>query len=181
VQRKAPDIIFGFCVVLVVGWFVWEAARWPFHSRLFPWTIGLSVLVLALVQLGSSLRSADGGRREVDLTSAYLHEPQSADAAEPRGGAGALTICVWIGLFCGGIWLLGFRAGSLVLTFTFLKFAAGEDYKRCVGLALINYLFFLIVFDLALGVPLFEGVVAPWLGGEAPDKFLARKLITDWG
>jgi hypothetical protein len=182
VHHKTFDVVFGVGVVLVVLWFVWEATPWSFHSRLFPWTIGLSVLVLALVQVGASLRNSEHrSSQAAEVSEFYSQDLQANDTDKPPAAGGLVSICIWIGLFCGGIWLLGFRLGSLILTVAFLKFAGSEDYKRCLGLGLINYLFFLIVFDLTLGVPLFDGALAQWLGIEALDKFVVKNLVPPWG
>jgi hypothetical protein len=87
-----------------------------------------------------------------------------------------VTIGTWIALFFLGIWLFGFRLGSLILTIAFLKVAAKEGYKQCLVLGLANYLFFLIIFDFALGVPLLEGAIAQWLGIESLDGFVLQEL-----
>lgn len=180
-HHKTLDAIFGICIVLVILWFIWEAAPWSFHSRLFPWTIGLSVLVLALVQVGASLRNL--GRRQAINGDGSGESCQDSPAIEVNKSSVAwrvVSICSWIALFFAGIWLLGFRLGSLILTVSFMKFAGREEYKICFALGLINYLFFLVVFDLALRVPLFEGALAQWLGIEALDKFIVRNLVSVW-
>jgi hypothetical protein len=47
-------------------------------------------------------------------------------------------------------------------------------------LGLANYLFFLIIFDFALGVPLLEGAIAQWLGIESLDGFVLQELRKLW-
>jgi hypothetical protein len=180
VFQKKVDLLFGICAALVIFWFVWEARSWSFHSRLFPWSIGLSVLALALVQVVISVRQFNSPplKNNADST-VTLKDEQIVEIERPTLWRVA-TITCWIAFFLLGIWLLGFRLGSLILTVAFLKFAADEEYKKYLSLGLANYLFFLLIFDLTLGVPLFEGALAQWLGIEALDRFLAHQVVRLW-
>lgn len=183
--QRSLDLFFSLCVTLLISWFLWEARDWSFYSRLFPWFIGVMVLVLALIQFGILLRrfrfcmpDADGESKE------DIHYPPSPPGKEgfdhESDARRVVTIGCWIIVFFIGIWLLGFRLGSLILTMSFLRLAAKESYKNCIRLGAVNYLFFLIIFDLALGVPLFQGAVANWTGIESIDGFLAQSLIHLW-
>ena len=174
--HRALDLVFASFVALVILWFVWEGRDWSFHSRLFPWSIGLTVLVLALTQLVLSVRNFQINPLKDDT------QPKvgQADEVEQNNVWRLVTIGSWIAVFFLGIWLFGFRVGSLILTITFLRFAAKENYKECVSLALVNYLFFVIIFDFALGVPLLEGALAQWLEIESLDGFLIKELRKVW-
>jgi beta-lactamase regulating signal transducer with metallopeptidase domain len=180
VFHRTVDLVFAFFVALVIFWFVWEARDWSFHSRLFPWSIGLTVLVLALAQLALSVRNFEFNSSKDDTGSKIGSQDHQADEVEQHNVWRLVTIGSWIAAFFLGIWLFGFRLGSLILTITFLRFAAKENYKECVSLALVNYLFFLIIFDFALGVPLLEGAIAQWLGIESLDGFLIKELRKVW-
>ena len=175
--RNIADLIFSLCIVLVVSWFVWDARSWPIHSRLFPWSIGVVALSLALVQLFMSVRETIAIKKNTGSEDSPRERQEPPDAATPWR---IMAIGSWIALFLFGIWLLGFRVGSLVLTLAFLKLAAGESPKNYLILGLGNYLFFLVVFDLTLGVPLFEGAFARWLGIEALDKGLGSQIASWW-
>lgn len=170
--RRTFDFVFSVGIVLLVGWFLWEARGWPFYSRLFPWSIGGGVLLLALAQLGVSVRATqsqgDFGRG-TDAKSAV--DESIGDKKR------LVTICGWVVGYLAGIWLLGFRVGSLVLTIGFLKAAAGENSKVTPILGAVNYLFFLLLFDFALGVPLFEGIVPDWLGIESLDGYIVKAIL----
>jgi hypothetical protein len=173
VAQKLSDLIIAVCVVLVLLWFVLEARFWPFHSRLFPWSIGFTALGLAIIQVFISLRQVVLAHRN----EAHNRPESNATRVDRSVLWRLLTIGAWIPLFLAGIWLFGFRLGSLLLTVSFLKLGAREGYSKCLGVGLMNYLFFLIVFDLMLGVPLFDGALAQWLRTESLDKALVRYLV----
>ena len=179
--HRALDLVFACFVALVILWFVWEARDWSFHSRLFPWSVGLTVLILALAQVALSVRNFQFGSSKDDVELKVRPQDHQAAEVEPSEVWRLVTIGSWIAVFFLGIWLFGFRLGSLVLTIAFLKVAAKEGYKESVTLGLVNYLFFLIIFDFALGVPLLEGAIAQWIGIESLDGFVLqvlRKLST---
>lgn len=180
--QKILELFFNLGVVLVISWFLWEARDWSFYSRLFPWSIGFVVLMLAIFQFGISLRTGlfgtSGGDDESKEDSLLPSGKEESDGVS--GIRRAVAIICWIIVFFMGIWLLGFRLGSFILTVGFLKLAANESYKTCIPLGAVNYLFFLIIFDFALGVPLFQGAVANWVGIGSIDGFLAQALIQLW-
>jgi beta-lactamase regulating signal transducer with metallopeptidase domain len=180
VFHRALDLVFACFVALVILWFVWEARDWSFHSRLFPWSVGITVLILALAQVALSVRNFRFVSSKDDVELKVSPADHQAAEVEQSGVWRLVTIGIWIALFFLGIWLFGFRLGSLVLTIAFLKVAAKEGYKESLTLGLVNYLFFLIIFDFALGVPLLEGAIAQWLGIESLDGFVLKELRNLW-
>lgn len=179
------DVAFNACILCLISWFLWDARDWSFYSRLFPWSIGFAGLLLALIQFGILLRNVRLPASETDLGIKASHELSSV--AEDHDGLNQdsekqrlVTIGCWIVAFFVGIWLLGFRFGSLILTVSFLSLAAKETYKKSIILGVVNYLFFLVLFDLVLGVPLFQGAIAQWTGIESVDGFLLKELVQLW-
>jgi hypothetical protein len=179
VFHRALDLVFACFVALVILWFVWEARDWSFHSRLFPWSVGITVLILALAQVAISVRNFQFGSSKDAVEKVRPQDHQAAEI-EPSEIWRLVTIGSWIAVFFLGIWLFGFRLGSLILTVAFLKVAAKEGYKQSLTLGLVNYFFFLIIFDFALGVPLLEGALAQWLGIESLDGFVLQELHKLW-
>jgi hypothetical protein len=55
--RKKVDFLFSIIVLLILVWMVYEARGWAMKARLFPWTIGISGIVLALLQLSFATRN----------------------------------------------------------------------------------------------------------------------------
>jgi hypothetical protein len=187
---KKTELLLSVLIVLFLSWIVWEARNWPAPSKLFPWSLGFTVLVLALVQLGAAWRAALQESRarismpaEATLEQDAVNQARISGSAEGSAGlpgetnvsadatfAGtsdairrrALTICAWIVVFFLVIWLTGFKAGSLLLTFTFMKFTANEKWWISAAIAVGTCLFFWLVFDIALRIPLDNGVLADY-------------------
>jgi hypothetical protein len=168
-SQKRIEFLFSVLVLFFIAWALWEARHWPTHSKLFPWSVGFTVLALALIQVLVALRTAlkessPPGQNRSDALNAVSRTginqsafENSVPAADPRRRL--LTICSWIVGFFLGIWLLGFKLGSLCLTFLFLKFTAREKWIISIAIAVGTYLFFWLVFDIALKVPLDHGLI----------------------
>jgi hypothetical protein len=177
-SRSKIDFLFSALVVLFLIWALWEARNWPGHSRLFPWSLGFIVLSLALTQLGLAWRGIVregrtdpiGGRKGLDdigkSPSGAANDPVvqkllvTPDTARQR----IITICCWIVGFFIGVWLLGFKLGSLCLTLVFLKFTAHENWILSTLMAVATYLFFWLVFDIMLRAPLGAGFIGDYFG-----------------
>lgn len=178
-SRKKIDFLFSALVVLFLIWALWEARNWPGHSRLFPWSLGFIVLSLALTQLGVAWRGITGEGR----TDHIARKNSLDDIGEGPSGAvnddpvsketfvttdttrqRVITICCWIVGFFIGIWLLGFKLGSLCLTLVFLKLTAHEKWMLSTVMAVATYLFFWLVFDIMLKAPLGSGFLGDYFG-----------------
>lgn len=172
---KKTEFLFSVIIVLFLAWALWEARYWPAQSKLFPWSLGFTVLALALSQVASALRAALNESKPTGVAE------RVADDANPSGGTyrsasgkefippdiarrRTTMIGCWIVVFFLGISFLGFKLGSLFLTFAFLKFTAKENWTTSAALALGSYLFFWLVFDLALRVPLGSGLIGEYFG-----------------
>lgn len=176
-SRKRIEFLFSAVIVFLLGWALWEALAWPLHSRVFPWSIGLGVLVLALAQLvGSARRLAGASPPRVDDKDATTisEDFTGLDRLVQRR---VIVICSWILAFFLGIWLLGFRVASFLLTLAFLRFSASESWGVSMVAAGTSYLFFLLVFHLVLQVPLAPGFLADSLGLDSLDDYLITPLI----
>ena len=177
-SRNKIDFLFSALVVFFLIWALWEARDWPAPSKLFPWSLGFVVLSLALTQLGLAWRNIakEARTHHVGEKNALSNARKSAGGAVTDPVARELlvtpetarqrviTICCWIVGFFIGVWLLGFKLGSLCLTFLFLKFTANENWTLSTVIAVATYLFFWLVFDIMLKAPLGNGFVGDYLG-----------------
>ena len=166
-SRNKVELLISVLVVLFFVWILWEARNWPAQSKLFPWSLGLSSLVLALIQVAIAGHAAF---KEpcLDAETGVGNGPASRDRSPAGSEAAArwraLVLCGWIVGFFLGICLLGFKVGALCLTFFFLKFTANENWTISAAIAVGSYLFFWLVFDVALGVPLDNGLIGDYFG-----------------
>lgn len=188
-SQRRIELLFSILVVVFVGWILWEARVWPVHSRIFPWSIGAVVLGLALVQLVSSVRrmmpdgmfpgmstiSPHQDRRARERQNArQLMASEDALPLEKSVRRRMVAMCSWILVFFLGVWLLGFRVGSFILTAGFLKLAAFERWSVSVTAGGVSYVFFLLVFHFLLQVPLPPGLLAEALGLDSLDHHVVR-------
>ncbi len=88
-----------------------------------------------------------------------------------------IQMTAWILAFAVGVVLLGFKVSSALTTFAFLRFGAHETWKTTFWLALGTYLFFFLVFDYSLSIPLPPGWVAESLGLQSFDSYLTDPVI----
>ena len=172
-SRKKIEVLFSVVIVVFLVWAVWEARHWPPPSKLFPWSLGFTVLALALLQVALAWRAAlkEGRARDIpekELADANGNSSAGTSASESSllspemARQRAMIICCWIVAFFLGISLLGFKLGSLFLTFGFLKFTAKEKWTISVTIAVASYLFFWLVFDVALRAPLGSGLIGDY-------------------
>ena len=175
--RNKIDFVFSVLIVSFLIWALWEARNWPGPSKLFPWSLGFIVLSLALIQLGVAWRAmfkesktdhvvGKGFEDASRSPSAATNEPVSQNLliTQTRTRQRVITICCWIVGFFIGIWFLGFKLGSLCLTFVFLKFTAKENWTLSTAVAVGTYLFFWLVFDITLRAPLGSGFIGDYFG-----------------
>ena len=195
-SRTRNDILINAFLVFLSGWVVWGAREWPFRTRLFPWVIGFPLLVLALVQFGRVFWTAI--RQRSNMQGSHGEPSEKAEAAGsghqarlevPTGEEAEIilnpmverqrtvVISAWTLAFALGFWLVGFKVGSLLLSLAFLRFQARESWKVSVLYGSGIYLFFLLCFEIALGVPLAPGVIAASLELQSFDWYLVNPVL----
>lgn len=194
-RQKKIELIFSVIIAVGLGWMLWEARLWPPRTRLFPWSIGFVVWGLSLLKVGLSVWDVLGWHKAEEMVglngsrgtspAAESNMDRETHLAETAGVLAedvirrrTISITCWIIVFFVTILLFGLKIGSLLMSFVFLKFAAGEGWKLSVVFSVSTYLFFLIVFDLALAVALPEGLIATFIGVQSIDVFIVRWI---WG
>jgi hypothetical protein len=179
--------------VVIVILFIWEARDWQMRARLAPWTVGFVVLVIALVQLyvaaRSVFRSSTETQISVEAAVPSTGLEQSLGRLETLSGASAAPddpelvrrkasfIILWTVGFCVGLWLLGFRLGAPILTFGFLRFAAGESFRVSGLFALGAYLCMVFLFQAVVGLPFPAGLIFQLVGVQSPDTYFIDSVL----
>lgn len=185
--RKKIETLFSLLIVGLLAWLLWEARAWPPHARLFPWSVEFCVLGLAVAQLGMAfwnifragpaVKGADSDQARPAVSGEEASRSRQGDADRKVTRRRVIVMQGWIVVFFLGIWLLGFRVGAFVLTLAFLKLAAKERWWISTAFAVVSYLFFLVVFDLALRVPLAPGLIAEHFGVDSLDIYLVKPIL----
>ncbi len=171
-MRVTPSLLFTLLVALVAAGMVYTAKDWPLGTGMFPRSVGVPVLIMALIQLVMdayrSMKTSGPGTRETgDLQVDWTMS--TADVA-----AGGLTFSAWLlGMFFG-ILLLGFFITVPVFTLLYLRYQAKEAWALTLWLTAGMLVFFVGVFDQILHIHWLEPVIAgpenllrvlmPWLG-----------------
>lgn len=131
-------LVFATMTLLALGF--------PEKARLMPLLVGIPGTLLALFQLVVELRV-----------------PGAPDKDEGLGPA-ERRMLGWTLLFFTGLLAFGFVHAGPVLVFAFLLLGRGESLRialiSSIGMWAVLYGFFVK----ALGMPLFPGLVAEWLG-----------------
>lgn len=160
-MKVRPAAIFSFCALIFFIVFVYQAQEWRLQARLYPWAIGIPMLVLALVQVILDLK----GVEEKKPADATPMDYQFTKEIEPTVAKHrAINIFCWIFGFLVSIWLLGFNLTIPLLVFGYLKIQSNEPWGLSLGLTAGAWLVFYFLFVRLLTLPFPEGQVFMWLG-----------------
>ena len=131
------------------------------QARLYPWAIGIPMVILALVQVILDLRgykakeTSDGA--PVDFQFTKTIEPALARKR-------AITMFSWLLGFFLLVWLLGFEYGIPLMVFSYLKFQSNESWVLSIILTVLAFVFFWLLFVKLLTLPFPQGLIFTWLG-----------------
>ncbi len=190
-MQKKADLAFSVVVLLLAVGMVWQARQWELTASLFPFTVGIPAIGLALLQCSFAVRElarrqatstaeaayedAGAGTVASAIESAFGKESEATQALEIEPALArrrTLEMSAWIVGFAAGVLLLGFRVSALLLPMLFCRIAAREGWRTSVGLGLVTYLLFYGIFVAGLHLVLPPGAVADTLGLDSFDSYL---------
>lgn len=160
-MKFRPQTIFSLVVLIFFVVFVYQAREWRLQARLYPWAIGIPMLILAAVQLFFDLTGREKIKEKSDAPVDFQFG-QAMDSAVARRRT--LTIFSWIIGFFIGIWLLGFPVAIPVMVFFYLKVQSGEKWWLSLVLTGAAWFVFWGLFDRLLRLPFPDGQLLIWLG-----------------
>lgn len=131
------------------------------QARLYPWAIGIPMLILAIVQVILDLKGIKA-KQSSDATPMDYQFSQVTDPVTARKRT--IIMFSWLVGFFFGIWLLGFPIAIALMMFTYLKFQGNESWVLSIALTVIAWLFFWGLFVKLLTLPFPEGLIITWLG-----------------
>jgi hypothetical protein len=141
--RLSGAALFGFCLAAAAAYAVYAALRWPPKAGLFPLTMGIPLLVLALAQ-----------------TVVELRDPPAA--GPPAARRRALVVFAWMGSFIVLVVLAGFPAAVPVFAFSYLVVESRERWPLAIGLAAAAWGVFHLLFERLLHFPFEAGLIRDW-------------------
>ena len=160
-MKITAPAIFSFCALVFFCVFVYMAQDWRMQARLYPWTIGIPMLILAIVQVILELKGVKA-KQSSDATPMDYQFSKVTDPVLARKRT--ITMFSWLVGFFFGIWLLGFPIAIALMMFTYLKFQGSESWVLSSALTVIAWLFFYGLFVRLLHLPFPEGLLITWLG-----------------
>jgi hypothetical protein len=160
--KVRPQAIFSFIFLIFFIVFVYQAQDWRLQARLYPWVIGIPMVILALVQVILDLKGIE--RKQQD-NAVPVDFQFSQTALEPAvAQRRAITMFSWLFGFFLGIWLLGFSITIPLMVFSYLKIQSNEKWTISIILTVMAWLFFYFLFVKLLTLPFPEGLIFTWLG-----------------
>lgn len=161
-MKLRPAAIFSLVALIFFCVFVWQAQEWRMQARLYPWAIGIPMLILAVIQFVLDMRgvkakeSADGAPMDFQFQQADI----PADVARKR----TFTMFGWMFGFFAMIYLLGYVVAIPLMVFSYLKFQSNESWVLSTTLTIIAFIFFYSLFVKLLNLPFPDGMIQTWLG-----------------
>ncbi|HEX2260042.1 MAG TPA: tripartite tricarboxylate transporter TctB family protein [Candidatus Binatia bacterium] len=162
-MKITPAAIFSFCALVFFIIFVYLAQDWRLQARLYPYAIGIPMLILAIVQVILDLKGVKA-KQSSDATPMDFQFTKDVDPTTAKKRA--IIMFAWLIAFFFLIWLVGFPIGIAVMMFTYLKFQGRESWKLSILLTVIAWLCFWGLFVRLLHLPFPDGLVFTWLGIE---------------
>jgi hypothetical protein len=137
------------------------AQDWRMQARLYPWAIGIPMLILAIVQVILDLKGIQA-KPQADATPMDFQFTKGIDPATAKKRA--IIMFSWLVGFFFAIWLLGFPIAIALMMFSYLKFQGQEPWVLSITLTVIAWLCFWGLFVKFLNLPFPEGLIITWLG-----------------
>jgi hypothetical protein len=137
------------------------AQDWRMQARLYPWAIGIPMLILAIVQVILDLKGHKA-KASADATPMDFQFTKDIDPVTARKRT--FIMFGWLIGFFFAIWLLGFPIAITLMMFTYLKFQGRESWGLSIALTVIAWFFFWGLFVRLLHLPFPDGLVVTWLG-----------------
>ncbi len=126
-----------------------------FESKLLPLVISSAVFVLAVIGLGREIKA--GIRGGVTATDGKMTEKE-----EPwEGWRGYLIAGAWVTGFLLIIYLLGFLVAIPSFIIAYMK-SHGTRWLVAITSAILTTVLIYVLFELALGVILYRGLILTW-------------------
>jgi len=141
--RLSGAALFGFGLAAVAAYAVYAALRWPPKAALFPLTMGIPLLVLALAQTLIELRDPP---------------PPAAPAARRR----TFVVFAWMATFIVLVLLAGFPIAVPIFVFSYLVMESRERWGLSIALAAAAWGVFHLLFERLLHFPFESGLIPDW-------------------
>jgi len=159
--KVRPQAIFSFVFLIFFIVFAYLAKDWRMQARLYPWVIGIPMLILAIVQVFFDLKGIE--RKQEDAAPVDFQFAQTA--VEPAvARRRAIIMFTWFFGFFLAIWLIGFSLTIPLMVFGYMYVQSKEKLWLSLTLTAIAWVFFYSLFVRLLTLPFPDGMIFTWLG-----------------
>lgn len=134
------------------------------QARLYPWTIGIPMVILAIAQVILDLKGVKAKQSDDGAPPTPMDFQFTKDIDPVTSKKRAIIMFAWLLGFFALIWLFGFSIGIPLMMFGYLKFQGGESWALSITLTVIAWLFFNGLFVRLLHLPFPDGLLITWLG-----------------
>jgi hypothetical protein len=142
--RLSGAALFSLGLAAVAAYAVYYALRWPPKAALFPLTMGIPLLVLAVAQ-----------------TLVELRDPP-AQAGPAAAGRRSLALFAWMGAFIAFVLFAGFPIAVPLFVFLYLVMQSREGWVLSIALAAAAWGAFHLLFVRLLHFPFEAGLIRDW-------------------
>ena len=160
-MKLRPQAIFSLVCLIFFVVFVYLAKDWRLQARLYPWVIGIPMVILALIQIILDLK---GVERKPESDSAPVDFQMTQTVNPVLAKQRTVNIFSWILGFFVVIWLLGFAITIPLFVFLYLKVQSREPWLLSIILTAAAWFAFWGLFVWLLNLPFPEGLIFSWLG-----------------
>ncbi len=160
-MKVRPQAIFSFVFLIFFIVFAYLAKDWRLQARLYPWVIGIPMVILAFIQVIFDLKGIE--RKQEDAAPVDFQFSQTA--VEPAvARRRAINMFSWFFGFFFGVWLLGFSLTIPLMVFGYMYIQSKEKLWLSLTLTAIAWVFFYALFVRLLTLPFPDGMIFTWFG-----------------
>jgi hypothetical protein len=159
--KVRPQAIFSFVFLIFFIVFAYLAKDWRLQARLYPWVIGIPMVILAFIQVIFDLKGIERKQEDAAPVDFQFSQPTVEPAVARRR---AINMFSWFFGFFFGVWLLGFSLTIPLMVFGYMYIQSKEKLWLSLTLTAIAWVFFYALFVRLLTLPFPDGMIFTWFG-----------------
>ncbi len=160
-MKVRPQALFSFVALVFFIVFVYQAQEWRLQARLYPYAIGIPMIILAFIQVILDWKGVERKQKD-DATPVDFQFSQDVEPALAKRRT--INIFSWFIGFFFSVWLLGFSITIPLMVFSYLRIQSKEPWRLSLVLTGVAWFAFWALFVKTLTLPFPDGKVFIWLG-----------------
>jgi hypothetical protein len=159
--KIGPRIIFTSCFLLLFLYLTISSLQWHWEVKLFPLTIGISCLILSVVQFVNELIRVKNFGFKYDF---IFDSPLDGAITKHEIIRRALIYFSWIYIYFISIFLFGFFVATFFFLLLYTYIQAKLKWYHSLLYSTVVWTSTIIFFDKILNLPWPQGMVLKWMG-----------------